>query len=45
MAAASVGDPTLAHVGAAIVDFGRDDAEAVVDALLRFEPDLVGFSV
>ena len=43
--AALVGDPTLAHVGAAIVDFGREDVDAYVDALLRFEPELVGFSV
>ncbi len=43
--AAVVADPELADAQVALVDFGRPDVEAYVDALLRFEPDLVGFSV
>jgi radical SAM superfamily enzyme YgiQ (UPF0313 family) len=43
--AAVVSDAQLADAKVALVDFGRADADAYVDALLRFEPDLVGFSI
>jgi radical SAM superfamily enzyme YgiQ (UPF0313 family) len=43
--AAVVADPELADARVALVDFGRPDVEAYVDAILRFEPDLLGFSV
>ena len=43
--AAVVADARLADAKVALVDFGRPDVDAYVDALLRYEPDLVGFSV
>jgi radical SAM superfamily enzyme YgiQ (UPF0313 family) len=43
--AAVAGDPALAHARIAVVDFARPDPQAYVDALLQFEPDLVGFSI
>jgi radical SAM superfamily enzyme YgiQ (UPF0313 family) len=43
--AAVISDAQLADAKVALVDFGRADADAYVDALLRFEPDLVGFSI
>lgn len=43
--AAVAGDPELSGAKLALVDYGRPDPEAYVEALLRFEPDLVGFSI
>ena len=43
--AAVVADPALADARVALMDYGCDDVEADLDALQRFEPDLVGFSV
>lgn len=43
--AAVAADPALAGAGVALVDLVRDDVEAFVTAILRIEPDLVGFSV
>jgi radical SAM superfamily enzyme YgiQ (UPF0313 family) len=43
--AAVAGDPELARARLALVDFARPDPEAYVQALLKFEPDLVGFSI
>ena len=43
--AAVAGDPELSRNRLALVDYGRPDPQAYVEALLQFEPDLVGFSV
>lgn len=43
--AAVVDDPELADARVALVDYGRPDIEAYVDALMRFEPELLGLSV
>jgi radical SAM superfamily enzyme YgiQ (UPF0313 family) len=43
--AAVAADPALADSRLALIDFAQPDVDAYVDALLRFEPDLVGFSV
>jgi radical SAM superfamily enzyme YgiQ (UPF0313 family) len=43
--AAVVADPALSDAKLALVDFGRPDVDAYVDALVRFEPDLVGISI
>ena len=41
--AAVVAYPALEDARVALMDYGRDDVEAYLDALQRFEPDLVGF--
>jgi radical SAM superfamily enzyme YgiQ (UPF0313 family) len=38
-------EAALAHAQLALVDFGRPDVEAYVDAIVRFEPDLLGLSI
>jgi radical SAM superfamily enzyme YgiQ (UPF0313 family) len=43
--AAVVADPELSGVKLGMIDFGRPDVEAYVDAIVRFEPDLLGFSI
>ena len=43
--AAVAADPELASARLALVDFGRADPDPYVEALLKFEPDLVGFSI
>ncbi len=43
--AAVVADPALEGAAVALMDYGREDVEAYLEALQRFEPDLVGFSV
>ncbi len=43
--AAVVADPALADSQVALVDIGRPDVDAYVEAVLRFEPDLVGLSI
>ncbi|MGD8328871.1 MAG: radical SAM protein [Acidobacteriota bacterium] len=43
--AAAAADPALQGAEFAFIDFRRDDVGAYVDAILEFEPDLIGFSV
>lgn len=43
--AAVVADPALAGATVGLVDIGRADADAYVEAILRAEPDLLGLSV
>lgn len=43
--AAVVADPELAEAKLALVDYGRPDVDEYVDALTRFEPDLIGISI
>jgi len=43
--AAVVADPELAGAKLALVDYARPDVDAYVDALTRFEPDLIGISI
>ena len=43
--AAVVSDPGLKSAKVALVDYRRADVEAYVDALVAFEPDLIGFSI
>ncbi len=43
--AAVVSDPQLKSAKVALVDYKRADIEAYVEALARFEPDLIGFSI
>jgi len=38
-------DPELASARLALIDYGREDVEAYVEALAKFEPDLIGFSI
>jgi radical SAM superfamily enzyme YgiQ (UPF0313 family) len=40
-----VADPALATARVALVDHRRADVDAYVDALVGFEPDLIGFSI
>jgi radical SAM superfamily enzyme YgiQ (UPF0313 family) len=43
--AAVASDPALADSQVTLIDFSHADVDAYVDALVRFEADLVGFSV
>lgn len=43
--AAVAADPALAGAKVALVDFGKPDVDAYVDAIIGFEPDLLGFSI
>lgn len=43
--AAVVSDPELAGAKIVLVDCGRPDVDAYVDALMSFEPDLIGMSI
>ena len=43
--AAVVADPSLADSSVALVDFGKPDIDAYVEAIIRLEPDLVGLSI
>ena len=43
--AAVVADPELADARVGLFDFGRHDVQAYVDAILGFEPDLLGLSI
>lgn len=43
--AATVSDPRLKGAPIALIDVERPDVEAYVDAILNFEPDLIGMSI
>ena len=43
--AAVVADPLLADSSVGLVDFGKPDTDAYVDAIMRLDPDLVGLSI
>jgi radical SAM superfamily enzyme YgiQ (UPF0313 family) len=43
--AAVVADPELQSAKVALIDYKRADIDAYVNALVSFEPDLVGFSI
>ncbi|MGH8746729.1 MAG: B12-binding domain-containing radical SAM protein, partial [Burkholderiales bacterium] len=43
--AAAAADPELREAKFALIDVRRPDVEAYVEAILSFEPDLIGFSI
>lgn len=43
--AAVVGDPALAHVTQTLIDVGRPAVDRYVEAILAFDPDLIGISI